>query len=186
MTHPAEAPEPLETPVDFPPPQHVLPGPGGAVLRALPSFLIGAAGIPLLAWLTPRGGEHDWWAVGILMLALAGMYLTLLATRGPRPKQPDDVAPQRWQGALTSARRHESLPSDPKVRQMATLVAYDRVLLAVLFAGLVTGLACGITVRPDLSWTPTLGGVAVLCIMSWVRLPSAWAYLRLHAAASRA
>ncbi|RKQ35338.1 hypothetical protein [Kocuria tytonis] len=158
-----------------------IPGPRGAVLRALPACVLELVGVPLLAWFVPRETGRDWWALGIIVGALLVMFgAVTLASRG-LPRTDPHVDQTRWQNAIVSARTHRSLPSDPAVRVTAARMSYDRILMAMTFPFLVAGIACGALVRPDLSWIPPIGGLLVFTVMGLARLPSAWAYLRLHA-----
>lgn len=144
------------------------------------------AGVPALAWIVPHDGGY-WWGPGILGVAMLVFYAVVFILQRRLPRMPDDVDPLRWQGAIASARRHPgSAPSHPGVRLAAARMAYDRVVVALFFTSLLAGLACGMLVRPDLSWTPPIGGLLVIAVVSWVRLPAAWAYLRAYAAADPA
>ncbi|RLY93739.1 hypothetical protein EAE32_00310 [Kocuria tytonicola] len=159
----------------------VFPGPRGTVLRALPACVLEFGGTPFLAWFVPREAGRDWWALGIIVTALAVMFgAATLGSRG-LPRADPHVDQTRWQRALASARHHGSLPSEPAVQVTAARVSYDRIAAGMTFLFLWAGIACGALVRPDLNWVSPLGGLIAISVIAWARVPSAWAYLRLHA-----
>lgn len=158
-----------------------IPGLRGTLLRTLPACILELVGTPLLAWFVPREAGRDWWALGIIMTALAVMFgATMLASRG-LPGMDPHVDQTRWQRALASARHHGSLPSEPAVQVTAARVSYDRIAAGMTFLFLWAGIACGALARPDLNWVSPLGGLIAISVIAWARVPSAWAYLRLHA-----
>ncbi|MCG7425693.1 hypothetical protein [Kocuria rhizophila] len=158
-----------------------IPGPAGLVMRNLPACVLGLLGIPLLAWFVPRNAGRDWWALGIIVGALLVMYGAVALSSRSLPKADPAVGSTQTQRAISSARTHGSLPSDPALRMMAGREACVRIHAVLVFSAVLAGIACGALVRPDLDWISPIGGLLVLTVLGWVRLPSAWGYLRLHA-----
>ena len=160
-----------------------VPGPGRTVVRALPACALGLFAPPVIAHFLPRDLGDGWWATLIVMLVLLAMLGVMLLDRRRIPRAPTDVDDLRWQSALSSARRHGDVPEHPGVRLMAARVAYERVWVFALFWSLLIGYAFGPIARPDLAWTPGVGGMLVIAVMALVRLSAAWAYLRVNDAA---
>lgn len=163
--------------------EHTIPGPRATVLRALPGALGVLVGMPVLAWFVPDGGGN-WWATGILILAILVSYGLGFLQQRRLPRMPHDVDPTRWQRAITSARSpRTAVPSEPAIALAAARAAHDRVVMALFATSVLAGVAGGMLVRPDLEWLPPIGGLLVISVLYWVQLPAAWAYLRAYAAA---
>ena len=163
----------------------MVPGPRGTVLRALPMCLLGLCGTPVLAWLAPRDGREMLWPTLILVAVLGTMLGLALLDHRRMPSAPTGVDAVRWQSALASARTHRALPERDDVRLAAARAAYDRVWNALMLWSFLAGFGCAAFVRPDLSWLPPLGGLAVIALTASAPVPTAWTYLRVNAAAPR-
>lgn len=162
----------------------MVPGPRGAVLRALPACALGIIGTPTLALLAPLDGRGSLWSTAIIVLVLVLMFGIMMLDRRRLPHEPPGGDALPWQKALASARRHRTVPELPDVRLMASRASYDRLWSAGLLWCFLAGLGCAALVRPDLSWFGALGGLLVVALLTAARVPSAWAYLALNAAAS--
>ena len=73
----------------------------------------------------------------------------------------------------------------PEASLAAARAAYDRVWNALMLWSFLAGFGCAAFVRPDLSWLPPLGGLAVMALTASAPVPTAWTYLRVNAAAPR-
>lgn len=163
----------------------MVPGPRGAVLRALPACALGIIGTPTLALLAPHDGRDSLWSTAIIVLVLVLMFGIMMLDRRRLPHEPPGGDALPWQKALASARRHRTVPELPDVRLMATRASYNRLWSAGLLWCFLAGLGCAALVRPDLSWFGALGGLLVVALLTAARVPSAWAYLTLNDAASQ-
>lgn len=129
----------------------MVPGPRGAVLRALPACALGIIGTPTLALLAPLDGRGSLWSTAIIVLVLVLMFGIMMLDRRRLPHEPPGGDALPWQKTLASARRHRTVPELPGVRLMAARASYDRLWSAGLLWCFLAGLGCAALVRPDLS-----------------------------------
>lgn len=154
------------------------------LVRALPVSAVMLLGIPALVWLVLDPDGHvrmPWWPLVVVAFVGVVAFIDHFA-KAPRPRFDKGVSKQRWKGALASAPRFKTVPTDPEVRTAAGVIACSNIEGLIVCGAILLGLFLGELLRPALPWWTVACGAVGAAIGTAFRSRGSWAYLKaLHA-----
>ncbi|WP_188540578.1 hypothetical protein [Kocuria dechangensis] len=156
-----------------------LPTARQVLVRALPAAAIMMIGIPVLAWwlVDAAGGMTTrWWPLPLLaFLGLVGLVHHF--AQAPPPPFDRRASNVRWPGALSSAGKFGTVPTDPDVRTTAGVVPCTDVETIVVVAPFVLGGAFALLIRPEFPWSEAITPIAITLVFVFTSRHG-WAYLK--------